>query len=373
MTKKIVIISVISIAVIYLLFNIKIIGPISGTIFDAKSGEPIANMKVIHTIKSKQIAIGDLLYGYKSTEYFSDVNGKFIIPRTVKLYLKPFYTFNGNSITINSNDQALWSSISPGSDFDYTYNQKYYPIKYDYCLRENQSCNLMAEPLIERNLYKAEITLTVNLIPKLETPSYCQTVKDSNTKENCISLNAFDIAVKTIDKNICDQVFPEYLEKQCINEVEYAGSKQKEIKKQEIEKLCAKWEGELPENIVKCFYVELINYITSLRQYETSALPGYSSNQKYIDKEFLDNNGKFSNSSYFREQVPISEKIGGYVYPFCSSKIPINIEISNVNTVDKNTTVDIKEIFPEDSPISIKVFLKLVDNNKWTVTKVFCP
>lgn len=369
MYKKILWFLILIIFIVYIIASIKIIGPVSGTIYDAKTGEPIENMKIIHTISSRWAGLIEWNYQYKNKEYFSDKNGIFNIPKQIKFYPFPLSFLRGDQITVNSDNNVMWNVYHKiNSQPGYAYNDKYYPYAYYFLVKNFSGYN--KTPLQEYNKYISKRNLDIKLIPKLKSIKECDSIQEAEYYNNCVALTLFEIAFNTNNINLCDDISSEIIKNFCKSDVKL-GLRDKE---RDNVKKCS--EAKKPEDITECFYDESIKYMESLRSipgYEHSAgLFSGGPNDKYIiRKELQDNQTAFLNSDIFRKNTQSSEIMNGYQYILCSSQIPEKISIKNTNIDGNETIIDVKEDFGNVKK-TVRVFLK-IDSDTWKIYKVYCP
>ena len=382
MNKKILKISLVVIFIIvsflfiffnFVTYNMKIV------VTDAITGKPIDNLPIYFATRKMAhdpLMGTDYSVHIEDKKFKTNENGELIIAVKRSISSKKASMF-----AVNGDDNVIFS-LTPFDDgymssefFADYYNRSpgYFPIKYILCNSEkNVFCGYENSSLIKFERSNTEEIL-IQLIPRINFFDQCKKIDDTKLQDNCFTFNAYSNAIKNKEAPLCNYIKEERIKKRCESDlITLTQLKQQEVEQQATKK-CLQWEGQTPENVVTCFYANLINNVKKSRKIsDTNALPGYSSNDKYINKEFLDNNTKFYNSLYFKEKVSNSEKSMGYIHSFCSSAIPERIEIKNSKISDSTSEVYIDELFSKKSPVSIKTSLTLIDN-KWTITNVLCP
>lgn len=134
-------------------------------------------------------------------------------------------------------------------------------------------------------------------------------------------------------------------------------------------------EAKNPEDVATCFYDESIRYIKAVKEgsgYENSMglFSGGPGDKYVIRKELQNNQTQFYNSD-FSKNISTEEKMKGYQYIICSSRLPESFSIENVDIKNTEAVVNLKLNIGTDKK-TIQVFLKK-DSDLWKIYKIYCP
>jgi hypothetical protein len=178
MSKKIIAI-IGTIIVLYLLVSIAVKMPISGSIINSATGEPISNIKIERIVEVRTGNVqGDTLAYTKTVNGTTDNNGEFLLAPMFLFKGIPLLTFIGND-TLNINSY-FFNEIKLKSEKYKSANEKYYYTGF-------------------RSVRSEEISLK----KKIFLSPVVEDIKDCNGNEICIEDNSFDIALKTKDEKLC--------------------------------------------------------------------------------------------------------------------------------------------------------------------------